>query len=266
MPPPRPRTPCKRPPRRPGPPRSTDCPPGDGAQGTRSRGPSRELALLWQLPNTRTCIWCLTGRFPFHKRSIPQNFKNHSHYKMLFLHIIDTRLNKIHSVWDTDSQKFQQRCLNLAFVRCLKAPLVGCIPPTPEQCNWSAGAEVSEVVVVQSPSCVRLLQTHGLQHVRLPCPSPSPKVCSNSCPLWPRCHPTVSSSALDFSQRRGLFQWVGSLHQAEEPLSELQHQFWCGLYVPFQCGIAFFTRSLMAEPKEMKRDGNFRCHGEPRKE
>ena len=27
---------------------------------------------------------------------------------------------------------------------------------------------------------------HGLQHSRLPCPSPSPRVCSNSCPLWRR--------------------------------------------------------------------------------
>ena len=27
------------------------------------------------------------------------------------------------------------------------------------------------------------LQPHGLQHSRLPCPSPSPRACSNSCPL-----------------------------------------------------------------------------------
>ena len=32
-------------------------------------------------------------------------------------------------------------------------------------------------------SCPTLLQHHGLQHARLPCPSPSPRVCSNSCPL-----------------------------------------------------------------------------------
>ena len=35
---------------------------------------------------------------------------------------------------------------------------------------------------------------HGLQHTRLPCPSPSPRVCSSSCPLNQWCHPTVSSS------------------------------------------------------------------------
>ena len=39
------------------------------------------------------------------------------------------------------------------------------------------------LVVVQSPSCVWLFASHGLQHTRLPCPSPSPRVCPNSCPL-----------------------------------------------------------------------------------
>ena len=34
---------------------------------------------------------------------------------------------------------------------------------------------------------------HGLQHLRLPCPSPTPRACSNSCPSSRWCHPTVSS-------------------------------------------------------------------------
>ena len=38
------------------------------------------------------------------------------------------------------------------------------------------------------------LWPHGLQHIRLPCPSPSPGVCSNSCPLSGWCLPTISSS------------------------------------------------------------------------
>ena len=37
------------------------------------------------------------------------------------------------------------------------------------------------------------LQLHGLQHSRLPCPSPSPGACSNSCPPSRWCHPTISS-------------------------------------------------------------------------
>ena len=40
------------------------------------------------------------------------------------------------------------------------------------------------------------LRPHGLQHARPPCPSPSPRVYSNSCPLSWRCHPTISSHPL----------------------------------------------------------------------
>ena len=39
----------------------------------------------------------------------------------------------------------------------------------------------------------------GLQHTRLPCPSPSPRVCTNSCSLSQWCHPTISSSVFPFS-------------------------------------------------------------------
>ena len=41
-------------------------------------------------------------------------------------------------------------------------------------------------------------QPHGLQHARLPCPSLSPGVCSDSCPLSQWCHPTISSSVSPF--------------------------------------------------------------------
>ena len=43
------------------------------------------------------------------------------------------------------------------------------------------------------------LRLHGLQHARLPCPSPTPGVCSNSCPSSQWCHPTISSSVIPFS-------------------------------------------------------------------
>ena len=43
------------------------------------------------------------------------------------------------------------------------------------------------------------LQPHGLQHARLPCPSPSTGACSNSSPLIQWCHPTISSSVIPFS-------------------------------------------------------------------
>ena len=43
------------------------------------------------------------------------------------------------------------------------------------------------------------LQPHGLQHARPPCPSPTPGVYPNSCPLSWWCHPTFSSSVVPFS-------------------------------------------------------------------
>ena len=42
--------------------------------------------------------------------------------------------------------------------------------------------------------CLIVLQPHGLQHTRLPCPLPTPRACSNSCPSSQWCHPTISSS------------------------------------------------------------------------
>ena len=43
------------------------------------------------------------------------------------------------------------------------------------------------------------LRPHELQHARPPCPSPTPRACSNSCPLSQWCHPTISSSFVPFS-------------------------------------------------------------------
>ena len=43
------------------------------------------------------------------------------------------------------------------------------------------------------------LRPHELQHARPPCPSPTPGVHSNPCPLSQWCHPTISSSVIPFS-------------------------------------------------------------------
>ena len=49
------------------------------------------------------------------------------------------------------------------------------------------------------------LQSHGLQHARPPCPSPTPGIYSNSCPLSQWCHPTISSSVVPFSSHLQTF-------------------------------------------------------------
>ena len=69
------------------------------------------------------------------------------------------------------------------------------------------------------------LWPHELQHARPPCPSLSPRVFSNSCPLSWWCHPTISFSAtppfppaFNLSEHQGLSQWVSSLHQVAKVL------------------------------------------------
>ena len=54
------------------------------------------------------------------------------------------------------------------------------------------------------------LQPRALQHARLPCPSPSPGICSNSCPLSQGSHPTIPTSVTQFSSCPQPFQASGS--------------------------------------------------------
>ena len=58
------------------------------------------------------------------------------------------------------------------------------------------------------------LWSHGLQHDRLPCPSPTPGACSNSCPLSQWCHPTISSSVVPFSSCLQSFPASGYFHMS----------------------------------------------------
>ena len=64
-------------------------------------------------------------------------------------------------------------------------------------------------------SCPTLCDPHQLQHARLPCPSPIPRVYSNSCPLSQWCHPTLSSSVIPFSSRFQSFPASGSFQMSQ---------------------------------------------------
>ena len=87
-------------------------------------------------------------------------------------------------------------------------------------------------VVVQSLSSVQFshsvmsdsLWPHELQHARPPCPSPTPRVYSNSCPLSRWCHPTISLSVAPFSSCPQPFPASGSLTvdiQINQPVSHI---------------------------------------------
>ena len=80
------------------------------------------------------------------------------------------------------------------------------------------------------------LLPHGMQHMRLPCSSSTPRACSKSCPSSRWCHQSSSvfilflssvipfSSCLNLSQNQSLFQWVGLSHQVAKVLEfQLQH-------------------------------------------
>ena len=59
------------------------------------------------------------------------------------------------------------------------------------------------------------LRPHGLQHARIPCPSPTPRACPNSCPLSRWCHPTISSSVVSFSSCLQSFPASGSFPMSQ---------------------------------------------------
>ena len=93
-----------------------------------------------------------------------------------------------------DSRSLEGRSL---FSRHLSIPqdkLHRC-PLSEEEKKWQEPLLLSFSRLVMSDS----LSPCGLQHTRLPCPSPSPGVCSNSCPLSQWCHPTISFSVTPFS-------------------------------------------------------------------
>ena len=73
---------------------------------------------------------------------------------------------------------------------------------------WSSG-QFSRSVVSDS------LWPHGLQHAKLPCPSPTPGACSNSCPPSRWCHSTISSSVIPFSSCLQSFPTSGSFQMSQ---------------------------------------------------
>ena len=98
-------------------------------------------------------------------------------------------------------------------------------------CSQICTEENKYISSVQLLSRVQSLWPLGLQHTRSPCPSPTPRVYSNSCPSSRWYHPTISSSIVPPSpgfnlfQTQGLFKWVSSSHQVAKVLKfQLQHQ------------------------------------------
>ena len=75
---------------------------------------------------------------------------------------------------------------------------------------FPAGAEPGAHIQFSRSVVSDSLRPHELQHARPPCPSPTPSVYSNSCPLSQWCHPTISFSVVPFSSCLQSFPASGS--------------------------------------------------------
>ena len=75
--------------------------------------------------------------------------------------------------------------------------------------HLGSSVQFSHLVVSDS------LWPHGLQHARLPFLSPSPRACSNSCPLSQWCHPTISISVTLFASCPQSFPASGSFLRSQ---------------------------------------------------
>ena len=78
---------------------------------------------------------------------------------------------------------------------------------------------------VQFSHSIQFLQSHGMQHARLPCPSPTPGDYSNSCLLSQWCHPIISSSVVPFSSSSSIFPSI-SLFSNESVLCIRWPKYW----------------------------------------
>ena len=92
------------------------------------------------------------------------------------------------------------------------------LTPSTSQCDLIGNRFFAEVSSFQLSHSVmsNILWPHGMQHARLPCPSPTTEDCSNSCQLSQWCNPTISSSVVLFSSCLQSFSASGSF-----PMSQL---------------------------------------------
>ena len=98
-------------------------------------------------------------------------------------------------------------------------PCTCILSPLSFHCGWGDPTHIQgqlcHSVQFSCPVVSDSIWLHALQHTRLPCPSPTPGVYSNSCQLSRWCHPTTSSSVLPFSSRLQSFPASGSFQMSQ---------------------------------------------------
>ena len=104
----------------------------------------------------------------------------------------------------------------LPYVEVLKKKyLMGSLLTPQELISWSRKQNTPCKVQFSCLVMSNSLQPHGLQHTRLPCPSPTPRSCSNSCPSSVWCHPKISSTVVHFSSCLQSFTAAGSFQTSQ---------------------------------------------------
>ena len=106
--------------------------------------------------------------------------------------------------WAPKNCCFQTTVLKKTLESLLNSKEIQLVNPKGNQ-PWISSVQFSRLVMSD------LLWSHGPQPARLPCPSPTPGACSNSCPWSQWCHPTISSSVIPFSSFLQSFPASGSL-------------------------------------------------------
>ena len=130
------------------------------------------------------------------------------HYAMLTIlnYVLELDLTQRILIWETT-------------LKVLYIKKYGCIQCSMQKLIYSfqfSSVQFSHSVVSDSLQCVwALCSAHGLQHARPPCPSPTPGVYSNSCPLSRWCHPTISSPVIPFSTHLQSFPASGSFPMSQ---------------------------------------------------
>ena len=84
------------------------------------------------------------------------------------------------------------------------------------------------------------LRAHGPQHTRLPCLSPTPGACSDSCPLSRWCYPTISSSVVPFSSCLQSFPATGSF-----PVNQFFESHGQSIGVSASASVMYFVMCLL---------------------
>ena len=120
---------------------------------------------------------------------------------------------------------------------------------------------------VQSLSHVWLFANPWLQHARLPCPSPTPRACSNSCPSSLYCQSTISSSVIPLSSCLQSFPASGSFQMSQFFTSvakvlefQLQHQSfqWIYLWI-YLCVYVYIANIFVFSPSLTPLSYNINC-------